>query len=180
MQSGLNKKLMTGVPKLNPDLSVTVLAEDGTIVHIIPANALIEGGIGCLYERVVGLHYEEIGYLVEYRCHLGFSDRGVDLVARRHNECRFIQCKFTLRPMSPARVESLLFSASSFVHENLGPIGNHFDLVVPVKRIAFPVERRRAEQAFLRYNSTQRTIQLNLVEVPLEIPDTVLGGTVVF
>jgi len=176
MQRGLNKKLMAGVPRLNPDLSVTVTAEDGSIAHVIPSNVLTKSGIGYLYERLVGLHYQRIGYCVEYRCHLGFRDRGVDLVARNQTECRFIQCKFTLQAMGAAKVESLLFAASSFVSENLEALENHFDLVVPSKKAAFPEGRRRAEQAFLRYNATQHKVHLNLVEVPIEVPELLLGG----
>lgn len=175
MQRGLSKKLMEGVPQLNSDMSVTVTAHDGSIAHVIPSSALAQGGIGYLYERIVGLHYERIGYSVEYRCHLGFRDRGVDLVARNEMECRFIQCKFTLRSMSPSKVESLLFAASAFVQENLEQRKNHFDLAVPSKEAAFPARRQTAQRAFFRYNATQHQVQLNIVEVPIEVPELLLG-----
>lgn len=177
MQRGLSKKLMKGVPQLNSDMSVTVTANDGSIIHVIPSSALARGGIGYLYERIVGLHYERIGYSVEYRCHLGFMDRGVDLVAKNETECHFIQCKFTLKSMSRAKVESLLFAASAFVQKNLEPISNHFDLVVPSKETAFPERRQTAQRAFFRYNTTQRQVRLNIVEVPIEVPELLLGGT---
>jgi hypothetical protein len=172
---------MAGIPRLNPDLSITVTAEDGQIVHAIPSSALTQGGIGYLYERLVGLHYERIGYAVEYRSHLGYLDAGVDLIARNESQCRFIQCKFTLQSMSRAKVEALLFAASTFVRRNLTPLANHFDLVVPSEAIAFPSRRSRknakpltntAREAFLRYNATQHQIRLGIVEVPMEVPES--------
>lgn len=180
MERGLNRKLMAGVPKLNPDLSITVTAEDGQIVHTIHPRALTRGGIGFLYERLVGLHYERSGYVVEYRSHLGYFDAGVDLIARDERRCRFIQCKFTLKSMSRAKVETLLFAASKFVRSNLEPRKNHFDLVVPSEEIAFPRRQRRknasslpnaAREAFLKYNATQHQVQLSIVEVPMELPE---------
>lgn len=172
---------MAGIPRLNSDLSVSVTAENGTIVHTIPSSALIQGGIGYLYERLVGLHYERIGYAVEYRSHLGYLDAGVDLIARNESQCRFIQCKFTLRSMSPAKVEALLFAASTFVRASLTPLANYFDLVVPSEAIAFPTRRSRknvkplantAREIFLRHNATQKKIRLGIVEVPMEVPES--------
>lgn len=181
MQRGLSKILMAGVPRLNPDLSTTVTAEDGRVVHTIPPAALTQGGIGILYERLVGLHYEKNGYNVEYRSRLGYLDAGVDLIARNENECRFIQCKFRLQSMSRSTVESLLFAASRFVKNNLTPYENHFDLVVPFEAKAFPnrwntkktsLIPNPARKAFLRYNTTQQKIRLHIVEIPLETPES--------
>lgn len=181
MQRGLNRKLMDGIPRINSDLSITVVTGNDKIVHAIPSSALTQGGIGYLYERIVGLHYEKIGYAVEYRSHLGYLDAGVDLIAKNDSECRFIQCKFTLQSMSRAKVEALLFSASTFVRYNLTPLANHFDLVVPSEAIAFPNRRNRksanpltntAREAFLRYNATQHQVRLGIVEVPMEVPES--------
>ena len=183
MQRGLSKKLKVGVPRLNPDLSVSVATEDGQIVHTIPSLALTCGGIGYLYERLVGLHYEQRGYVVEYRSHLGYLDAGVDLIARNDSQCRFVQCKFTLKSMSRAKVEKLLFSASAFVKNNLGPHENHFDLVVLSEAIAFPIRQSKkkgspamnpARNAFFSYNATQHQVRLNIVEVPMGIPESLV------
>lgn len=131
------------MPCLNPDLSVSVTAEDGQLIHTIPSQALTGGGIGFLYERIVGLHYEQGGYTVEYRGHLGYLDAGIDLIARNDNQCRFVQCKFTLQSISRAKVEKLLFAASAFVMNNLGPHENYFDLAVLSEAIAFPVRQSK-------------------------------------
>lgn len=157
------------------------MAENGQIVHTIPSHALTRGGIGYLYERLVGLHYEQIGYAVEYRSHLGYLDAGVDLIARTDNQCRFVQCKFTLQSMSRAKVEKMLFAASAFVKNNLGPHENHFDLAVHSEAIAFPIRQSKrkngpnvnpARNAFLGYNATQHQVRLNIVEIPMEIPES--------
>lgn len=158
---------MAGVPRLNSDMSVTVTAENGSVAHVLPAEALAGGGIGYFYERLVGLHYERAGYRVEYRSHLAFLDKGVDLVASSASERRFIQCKFTRRSIGVAKVERLLYGASTFVRDNLGLGKHHFDLVVPSRAIAFP-EGCRAERAFTRYNASQHHVRLNIVEVPME------------
>lgn len=186
VQRGLSKKLKDGVPRLNPDLSVSVVNEDGQLIHTIPSQALTRGGIGFLYERIVGLHYEQRGYTVEYRGHLGYFDAGVDLVARNDKQFRFVQCKFTLQSMSRAKVEKLLFAASAFVKNNLGPHENHFDLAVLSEAIAFPVRKNKrkgspttnpARNAFFRYNTTQSQVRLNIVEVPMDIPESFIFDT---
>lgn len=174
MQRGLSRLLMAGVPVVNADLSVDVLGPGGDRLHSIAPAALVGGGVGYLYERLVGLDYERQGYSVEYRSRLGYRDAGVDLIAKRANEIRFIQCKCVLHAISPMHVERILFAASEFVRSNLGPLENHFDLVVPFEGRAFPTRSsrgRRAENkaraAFLRYNGTQRRVRLHIREFPL-------------
>ena len=175
MQRGLSRLLMAGVPVVNADLSVEVLGPDGDRLHTIAPAALVGGGIGYLYERLVGLDYERQGYSVEYRSRLGYRDAGVDLVAKRANEARFIQCKCVLHAISPMNVERILFAASGFVRSNLGPVENHFDLVVPFEARAFPPRsgrgRGRGRQAenkarasFLGYNGTQGRVRMHIRE----------------
>lgn len=177
MQRGLNKKLRAGTPRVNADLSVDVLGTDGQVIHAISPAALTGGGIGFVYERIVGLHYEALGYVVDYRSRLGYRDAGVDLVARRDAETRFVQCKCTLHRISPAAVEQLLYAASEFVLKNLAPGENRFDLVVPFVERTFPAPppgartlRNKAKDVFLRYNRTQHQVVLDVVEVPFPMP----------
>lgn len=172
MANGLSRRLMQGTPELNPDMSLSIRDRDGVAIDTLPASMLTNGGMGNFYERVVGLHYERAGFTVEYRSHLGFLDRGVDLIARNPGEQRFIQCKFTLKAMPKARVEQLLFSASSFVKEHLSPGRNFFDLVVPFKDLAFPVKggENKANFAFYRHGLTQSLVHLNIVEVQIVLP----------
>ena len=188
MLRGLSKKLMAGVPRLNRDLSISVLSADGSEIERIPASALASGGIGYFFERIVGLRYEQAGYLVEYRNSLGYHDRGVDLVANKGEQRRFVQCKFTLKRLPVSRVEQLLFAASSFVRANLGPSNNHFDLAVPSKSIAFPEQGgrtgkaggspNRAKTSLERYNLSQSLVRLHVVEVPIEVPDGLIVGSI--
>lgn len=179
MQRGLSKKLMAGVPRINTDLSISVLDGTGSLVHLIPAEALASGGVGYLYERLVGLDYERRGYNVEYRSHLGYRDAGVDLIAVDSEEKRFVQCKFTLHSMGRGKIEELLYKASKFVKANLGHQKNHFDLVVPDEAAAFPHPGHRnlakniAKRVYLRYNETQNDIQLHIVEIPMPLPDSI-------
>lgn len=171
MQRGSSRKLMAGIPRINEDMSVTVVGSTGQAIHHLPAAALVGGGFGYVYERLVGLWYEAQGYRVEYRSHLGYLDGGVDLVADDPDNRHFVQCKLTFKPISPAKVEQLLHKASLLVSQNLLAKSCHFDLVVPSIAMAFPERAggaaNRAHQAFLHHNRVQRSVKLAVVEVPV-------------
>ena len=160
---------------LNADLSVSVYASDESIICTIPAAAFVGGGMGYFFERIVCLHYQQLGYQVEERSCLGYQDRGVDLVANAPGERVFVQCKFTLQSMGAKKVEELLYAASVFVSENLSRGANYFDLVVPSLALAFPAKRGRrnasARHAFIRHNGLQNKVKLRLREVPIELPE---------
>jgi len=182
MLRGMNRLLSDGTPRINADLSVSVLNDIGTEIHRIPPMGLTNGGIGYVYERLVCIHYKNNGYAVAHRASLGYLDRGVDLVAERPGEKIFVQCKFTLSSMSTQKVEQLLHAASQFVQANLSPQKNYFDLVIPSKALAFPSPRRsnkgiaKSLRAFLLYNQTQHQVQLRINEVDIEVPYDLLIG----
>lgn len=177
MLRGMSRLLSDGVPQINTDLSVSILNETGAEIHRLPPTALTRGGIGYVYERLVCIHYINNGYAVAHRAPLGFLDQGVDLVAERPGERIFVQCKFTLKPMGPKKVEQLLYAASQFIKSNLSTESNYFDLVVPNQEVAFPSSRMRkmrtpsALKIFQRYNQTQKQIKLRINEVPIEFPE---------
>ena len=133
--------------------------------------------MGYFFERIVCLHYSHLGFAVEERSCLGYNDRGIDLVADRAGERVFVQCKFTFAPISPKRIEEVLFAASAFVRANRCSGANYFDLVVPSLELAFPPRRPRrrvtAQQAFLRHNDLQNAVKLRLVEVSVDLPDLI-------
>lgn len=180
MLRGMNRLLADGIPRINNDLSVSVLNEFGTEIHRLPPAALAKGGIGYVYERMVCVHYRKNGYEVSHRASLGFLDQGVDLVAERPGEKIFVQCKFTLSSMSPKKVETLLYAASRFIKANLSTERNFFDLVVPNKEMAFPSPKNSSKRAssslraFQRYNQTQNLIKLRINEVPIDIPEEIV------
>ena len=179
MQPGLSRKLLAGIPRIDKDLSITVVDSYGNTLHTISPAALAGGGFGYVYERLVGLQYESQGFCVEYRSRLGYHDRGVDLIADR-SDCRiFVQCKCSFVPFSPGKIETLLAKASSFVKANLTEHSNQFVLVVPSLELAFPKRKskggkspapNRAHHAFLKYNSLQSDVRLEVVEVPVSVP----------
>jgi Holliday junction resolvase-like predicted endonuclease len=181
MLRGMNRLLAAGHPRINPDLSVSVLDPLGNEVHRLPPMALTKGGIGYVYERVVCIHYANMGYAVSHRASLGYLDQGIDMVAERPGEKVFIQCKYTSQAFSPKKIETLLYAASRFIADNLGPQMNQFDLVVPNESIAFPPRKpgrsaRAARDVFMRHNRTQSLIRLRITEVPIDIPDEILLG----
>lgn len=179
MKRSLSRLLREGIPRLNANLSVTVMGTDGCVLHEIPRSALASGGIGYVYERIVALHYEAEGYSVEERSNLGYFDKGIDLICDRLNERIFVQCKFSLKSFSVSKIEELLYKASKHIKSNLCTGSNYFDLVVPDAQIAFPMPRKdqldarhqnKAKFAFLRHNSLQATVTLRIREVPVPIP----------
>jgi hypothetical protein len=181
MLRGMSRLLADGVPRINTDLSVSVLNDAGAEIHRLPPTALTRGGIGYVYERLVCIHYITNGYTVSHRASLGFLDQGIDLIAERPGERIFVQCKFTLKSMGPKRVEQLLYAASKFIKSNLSTESNYFDLVIPSKEIAFPphkIRNMRASsplKAFQQYNKTQNLIKLRINEVPIETPETIFA-----
>lgn len=160
---------MAGVPHLEANLDVSILSPLGTAVDRILRQELEPTGYGYVYERCVGLDYEARGFAVEYRFHLGFHDRGVDLLASSDHEIRFVQCKCTAAKANPARIEHMLYAASALVAERRS-VGKRlfFDLSVPSVSRHFPQPRRgenRALVAFERYNLTQQAVRLTVREV---------------
>lgn len=168
MSRGLSRRLMVGTPRLNADMSISILDAGGAPVDLLEPSELASGGYGFWYERVVGQFYEEQGYMVEYRMRLGFMDRGVDLIAGNAHELRFVQCKLKFQPLSPAGIEHLLYKASGLVakHRKDGR-RLFFDLVVPAVQASIS---SRGLQRFLRYNEVQRNVRLGVVEYLPALP----------
>ena len=138
-QRGLSAKLMRGKPEFDRDQGVVrILDSSGQILSSFTYDDLRGTAWGRLYERYVGLHYESLGYSVDYRgLRLGFHDRGVDLDCRSATERLFIQCKFISSPLGSQRIAHLLYDASAFLARQHSGMRLHFALVVPSIRLAF-------------------------------------------
>lgn len=173
----LYKRLLAGRVSVTDTLFVEVVDRYGRLLEEIHPRELVGGGWGTVYERVVGQHYEDLGYRVDYRgARLGFRDQGVDLVACSDTEQRFVQCKFLLHTFSPQRVEQVLFKASALVKRSSQP-GAIFELAMPSLALAFPTRRtrtgrevpNRALARLLAANMQQARVRVIASEVPLPI-----------
>ncbi len=173
---GLNRRLMAGIPRVTPEHAVEIFDTSGQVIDTISASELTPSDFGAVYERLVGLHFEAEGYHVEYRgAKLGFNDHGVDLIARRTSETRFIQCKSTTRPMSRQQVEWILYKASTYIDNHAHGQSQFFELVIPSIDQVFPTKIGKqsgkakpnpSRQRFLIHNQRQQQVRLVITEIP--------------
>ncbi|NRF85919.1 restriction endonuclease [Burkholderia gladioli] len=182
---GLNRRLMAGIPSVTPEHAVEVFNASGQLIDMIGADELTHSDFGAVYERLVGLHFEAAGYLVEYRgATLGFYDQGVDLVARKGSEARFIQCKSNTRSLSRQQVEWILYKASEYIDKHTHGPDQFFELVIPSMTRVFPtkpgkqsgkVKSNLSKRQFLLHNQRQKRVRLVITEIPFtcfEPPET--------
>jgi hypothetical protein len=173
----LYQRLLSGRIYICDNLFITVSDSNGVFLDKIHPRDLVGGGWGFVFERVVGQHYEDLGYKVEYRgARLGYLDQGIDLVATSPKEQRYIQCKFLLHGISPQEVHQILFKSSAYLLK-YAPKGSLFELVVPDISLAFPIVRNRtgreqpnmALKHFLAANKTQSQVRVTLSEIPMPV-----------
>ncbi|MGZ2749049.1 restriction endonuclease [Burkholderia stagnalis] len=167
---------MAGIPRVTPEHAVEVFNTSGQVIDTISADQLTPSDFGAVYERLVGLRFEAEGYHVEYRgATLGFNDQGVDLIARRASETRFIQCKSTTSPMSKQQVEWILYKASTYIDKHAHGQDQFFELVIPSIDKVFPtklgkqsgkVRPNSSKQRFLIHNQRQQRVRLVITEIP--------------
>ena len=115
--TSIKNYLLKGIPKRNIETQkLEIYSLDSNIlIYTKEFNQLNRSERGCVYERFVGLHYEELGYDVEYRgLERGLLDQGIDLICKKANDCLCIQCKYYNRAFSVQEVEWILYKASSF------------------------------------------------------------------
>jgi hypothetical protein len=167
---------MAGRPQFFPRAREVWIVDDlGRALHVFGYDQLKGTAWGKLYERHVGLHYEALGYTVQYRgLRLGYFDSGIDLDCEGPDERLFIQCKFTSSRLGPQRIEQLLYSASGFLNRAYTGTRLNFALIVPSIRIAFGDTRSRNRgdavgmRRFLYVNERQNRVRVRVVEVPMQ------------
>ncbi len=114
---------------------------------------------GMLYERMVGIHFENNGYDVEY-CGLnkGVLDQGIDLICRKPEQptC-YIQCKSGGKTVGKQGIETILYKGGNFIAKN----ENHkcrFILAIETEKLVSTVNRRR----FMQWNQIQSKVRLEI------------------
>ena len=161
-----------------------------TRVEIISPENRIEGQfawpasgveLGFLYERCVGLHYEALGYAVEYRgLSMGLLDGGIDLVASIEGKpSAFVQCKYGSKAHGRQRIEQILYKADQFFQKTPPIRGSRLVLAVPAISSSFSQKRKRTAAGaikvthpmadyFLAHNRMQNLLRLEILELQLE------------
>lgn len=89
------------------------------------------------YEKQVGIHYENLGYKVDYRgLKLGRKDGGIDLIAEKDDETILIQCKNWTGKIQIKKINAEKFHSNcitylqnaKYEHENIKCV-----MVIPAK-----------------------------------------------
>lgn len=88
--------------------------------------SLTNSDMGYLYEKYVGLFYENMGYKVIYRGLINrVLDKGIDLIISNSDERLFLQCK--LGKLSTQKVEKIKYYSSRFLIEEYDKTNAHLD-----------------------------------------------------
>jgi Holliday junction resolvase-like predicted endonuclease len=150
---------------------------------ILPYEKLNDWDWGFVYEKYVGQILENEGYAVTYQgLEKGLLDRGIDLIAIKDNEMKFIQCKYTRSHISRSKIEWILYKASGLLNENYkkSHLKLHFTLVISNKDESFSKKKPKnfslnftdmskveypILQYFLDHNYIQDKIKLEVREI---------------
>ncbi len=169
MTKGLAKRLLVSTPYRNDARRELVLVScDTQTISSIPFSDLTPTDWGFVYERHVGVHYETLGYTVDYRgFRLGLFDSGIDLVAAKTDmpTC-YVQCKATQKKFGKQAIETILYKGGNFISKDIaGMDGPPPDFVLAVldkdKNMSVYNQHR-----FLRHNKTQSRTTLSILSLP--------------
>lgn len=172
---GLGKRLLSGRIEVGQDIGVQVFAADGALIDSIAPGSMTVTDWGIVYERWVGLELEKEGWEVDYRgLSLGFYDGGVDLVAFREGNTRYLQCKFKSNSMGNQRIQNVLYAADRYLNDQPLSRGDTFELVVPSIAKAFPTKPRKNKQtkpnlAEQRFKAANNRITVKITEIPMPL-----------
>jgi hypothetical protein len=112
---GIAKYLKAGRIFINTSAKQIEIADKQLI---LPYHLLKDTDWGLVYEKFVGQILESEGFEVTYNgLEKGLLDRGIDLIASKDNQLNFIQCKYTIKPISKSRIDWILYNASSLLFE---------------------------------------------------------------
>jgi hypothetical protein len=176
--NGLGKRLRSGHMLINSiSRRIEILGDAGVVIDFIEYDALDNQDWGYVYEKFVGQHLLEEGFDVTYNgLSKGFGDGGIDVIASRSDQTKYIQCKYSKR-MGKARIEDLLWRASSWLCKaSLGknPV---FSLAIPSIEGCFGKGDSKngkrqpgiplLAKYFLSKNETQRFIKVEILEIEM-------------
>lgn len=179
---GITKYLKAGRISINKAAKQIEIADKQLI---LPYDKLNDSDWGYVYEKYVGQVLQDEGYEVNYHgLQKGFSDRGIDLIAIKDNEMKFVQCKYTRSPISKSKLEWILYKASNLLYENYksSNLKLYFVLIVNKKEECF--SKRKSKnfrlnftdisnveypilQYFLDHNYVQDKIKLEVRELEM-------------
>ena len=146
-----NKNLATG--------EINLLNANGNNLKSYQISDLTPFLKGMLYERMVGIYFENNGYDVEY-CGLnkGVLDEGIDLICHKSEEptC-YIQCKSGEKTIGKQGIETILSKGGNFIAKN-EKHKCHFVLVIESDKLVSKVNRLR----FLQWNQIQSKVRLEI------------------
>ena len=138
---------------------ITLLSSGGDISKSYKISDLSSFMKGMLYERLVGIQFENNGHDVEY-CGLkkGVLDQGIDLICRKSGQptC-YIQCKSGEKTIGKQGIETILYKGGNFIAKNEKD-KCRFILAIESEKLVSEVNRRR----FLNWNQLQSKVKLEI------------------
>ena len=146
-----NKNLVTG--------EINLLNANGNNLKSYQISDLTPFLKGMLYERMVGIYFENNGYDVEYYgLNKGVLDQGIDLICRKYEEptC-YVQCKSGEKTIGKQGIETILYKGGNFIAKN----ENHkcrFILATETEKLVSKSNRRR----FMQWNQLQSKVRLEI------------------
>lgn len=155
------KKILICIPQKNLDtdeLELRNLENDVRISHKF--TKLTPFMWGMIYERVVGLSYEKLGYSVEYNgIENGVFDRGIDLICRKKDQTTcYVQCKSGQKIIGKQAIETILYKGGNFIATTED---NKCRFVLVIENEKVITERNR--QRFLNWNKLQSKVKLEVI-----------------
>ncbi|HIS88599.1 TPA: restriction endonuclease [Candidatus Avigastranaerophilus faecigallinarum] len=164
--NNFTKKLLKGIPKINPQTQyLEIYSPNNQLIEIIPFSKLNHGLWGFVYERLVGLYYEDLGYEVDYiGLEKNFKDLGIDLICKKNSDCLCIQCKCVHKNIGKQSLENILYKASRFFEKNKFDVKPTFLIVVPNIKKTFTLKLQNYVKSL---NYTQNYTYLKIEELNL-------------
>jgi len=114
---------------------------------------------GMIYERVVGISYERLGYNVDYSgIKNGFLDQGIDLICRKQDQITsYVQCKSGQKNIGKQSIETILYKGGNFIAK-VDKNRCRFVLAIDNAKIISDLNRQR----FLNWNKLQSKVKLEI------------------
>lgn len=138
---------------------------------------------GYIYEKYVGQIYEKEGYEVIYRgLNQLLLDGGIDLIAKKENKIKYIQCKLKKGRLGKSHMDKVLYQASNKLLWGSKDHSNNLEFILVVNNIDQNFTKNRSKkrrltftpndqftytwlQYFLDHNYTQSKVTLKVREI---------------
>lgn len=172
---GICKRISAGHIELRSTKQIIeIIDNEGVVFDHIEYEKLDGQSWGYVYEKIVGQHLIDNGYDVEFNgLKYGFNDGGIDLIARRFDHTKYIQCKYR-KGIKKADLEEVLWKASNWLTKRVLDKNPIFAISVHSIEYGFgKIDAKSKSQLpplaeyFLSKNQSQKFIKVEILEVEM-------------